>query len=530
MKEASQKYGTVETHNLDEFPTDDGGHKLARLVKRIDELKETTTSTIFLFTSPQFLCKQTSEALLTALISSRRRNVLRVVGIDEAHLFVQHSSFRVEIHMLTELFFKKIFDEDDKSHPIFLAMTATMPLQYIPKLEELTNVSLEKCREFRPAPEHFMQQNIKMEYHVNTVTFATALDKLVTVIRNTVSDTVVVLTTLPATAKSLEAKLCEKLNKAKCNVDVVIVHGQLPKMDKFINMRLFCAKLVFEYFCPRALVTNGAGNTGIDSPSVTGMVRAGWAMNLPTVLQERGRCARGERMSGFIDYLCNIKSLLENLHLIYELGASSAGGGGNNEPSSKNTDENASYKRVRKLCVIRMENEKKKSLEEKEVMQLEVLKFFCLNAGCYHLKAAAYLSAGKLKPVDTSERCQNMCSMCDGSWHKLHKPVVQMQLISWFQSFEFREPIKTADDPHSLTNLLWNDSKGWKEKIFGCESDKTIKKYHVECLMQSLIASEIIIWRVVEGKIEWWRNRVRGENGNVYCYMIRQYWEGIPLA
>ena len=141
MKEASQKYGTVETHHLDELP-DDGGKKLARIVNRIEELQETTTSTIFLFTSPQFICKESSKDLLSALISARKRNVLRVVGIDEGHLFVQHSFFRVEIHMLSELFFKNIFDEDTRTHPIYLAMTATMPLKYIPRLEALTRVSL----------------------------------------------------------------------------------------------------------------------------------------------------------------------------------------------------------------------------------------------------------------------------------------------------------------------------------------------------------------------------------------------------
>src|SRR6056300_1990588 len=112
MKEASQKFGTVETHHLDEFPTNDGGTKLRTLVDRINRLEETTTSTIFLFTSPQFMCKSSNKSLLDALLSAHQRaGVLRVVGIDEAHLFVLHSLFRVEIHMLTELFFKKIFNE-----------------------------------------------------------------------------------------------------------------------------------------------------------------------------------------------------------------------------------------------------------------------------------------------------------------------------------------------------------------------------------------------------------------------------------
>lgn len=165
-----------------------------------------------------------------------------------------------------------------------------------------------------------MQLNVHMQYSVDTVTYSNALNPLVNVIKNSTTDSVVVFTTLPSTAQSMEAKLCEKLNKAQCNVDVVIVTGRLPKMEKFFNMRLFSAKMECEFFCPRALVCNSAGNTGIDSPTVKAMVRAGFGTNLSTVFQERGRCARGEDMRGSISYVCTIKSLLENLHLLNELG------------------------------------------------------------------------------------------------------------------------------------------------------------------------------------------------------------------
>ncbi len=222
--------------------------------------------------------------------------------------------------MLTELFFKKVFDNDTETHPILLAMTATLPLQYIRNLEALTNVIFDKCRLLRPKPQHFMQLNVHMQYSVDTVTYSNALNPLVNVIKNSTTDSVVVFATLPSTAQSMEAKLCEKLNKAECNVDVVIVTGRLPKMETFFNMRLFSAKMECELFCPRALVCNSAGNTGIDSPTVKAMVRAGFGTNLSTVFQERGRCARGEDMRGSINYVCTIKSLLENLHLLNELG------------------------------------------------------------------------------------------------------------------------------------------------------------------------------------------------------------------
>ena len=132
MEAAKQCFGSVETHHCDELPTDDGGDALQRIVDRIKELEDTTTSTIFLFMSPQFLCQKANKPLLEELLSAHKRKILRVVALDEIHLHIQHSSFRVEILMLRELFFNKVFSKDNpQSHPVFLAMTATMPDQYM---------------------------------------------------------------------------------------------------------------------------------------------------------------------------------------------------------------------------------------------------------------------------------------------------------------------------------------------------------------------------------------------------------------
>ena len=110
--------------------------------------------------------------------------------------------------------------------------------------------------------------------------------------------------------------------------------------------------------------------------------------------------------------------------------------------------------------------------------------------------------------------------MCDGSWYQLHHSVhtdhllvSNFKLTLGFNHSSFKRH-KSEGNPHSLTNLPCNDIKRWKEKIFEC-GDKAIKKYHIECLilMLSLNAAEIIIWRVVEGEIEWWRSRVAGRIG-----------------
>ncbi len=556
MKEASQKFGTVETHHLDEFPTNDGGTKLRTLVDRINGLKETTTSTIFLFTSPQFMCKSSNKSLLDALLSAHQRaGVLRVVGIDEAHLFVLHSLFRVEIHMLTELFFKKIFNEGNVEwqHPILLAMTATMPLSLVPKLEALTNVTFENHDLYRPGTEHFQRRYIKIEYGVRSDTFAQSLDRLVDVLTNSIlneehpdDECVVVIVTTAADAIAFELKLSEKLNKAKCDVDIVLVHGQQDKRDKFYGMRLFCKRFNSDVYNPRALVTNGAGNTGIDNPNITEMLRGGFPIDVLSVCQEVGRCARGEEARGRVKIMGSVKSLEQNLHLLHQLKGSSktkgVGGGSDNfsgagsairnsaifsenDTSTTEEEKNNVYKQLRKDCTKIMNDENKKSLKLKEEMQLDVLDLLCLDKGCVQARMEAFLSAGKLKAVDRYRNsCGGMCPICESSWQKLHLQVRKMKIISWFQSFAFVQPIKANE----LTNCLWKGEEKWIREIFGIEK-KYVKKYHVESLMLSLIAAKIIVWRVKEGHIEWWLNRIDGPDGTtLYCYTIDEYWNGIP--
>lgn len=69
----------------------------------------------------------------------------------------------------------------------------------------------------------------------------------------------------------------------------------------------------------------------------------------------------------------------------------------------------------------------------------------------------------------------------------------------------------------------------WVTKIFDVNSKKSRKKYHVECLMQSLIAAEIITWKINGGKVEWLLNRVIKDEIPECCYLDVEYWKEILL-
>ena len=81
------------------------------------------------------------------MLACNKRGMLRLVAIDEAHLFAMHGrSFRESICVLAEVFFHPLFATDAVTRPLFLAMTAMMTARLLSDFSKLTHVdwSLER--------------------------------------------------------------------------------------------------------------------------------------------------------------------------------------------------------------------------------------------------------------------------------------------------------------------------------------------------------------------------------------------------
>ena len=100
---ANQEYGAVEAHNVDEVFSQSCQTYKAYLVQ-MKELERNTTSTLFLFSSPQFLCNHGD--FTNILIGKAAEWELRLVVVDQ-----QGTPFRSEIHQLKDVFFAKVFDK-----------------------------------------------------------------------------------------------------------------------------------------------------------------------------------------------------------------------------------------------------------------------------------------------------------------------------------------------------------------------------------------------------------------------------------
>ena len=109
------------------------------VIPRITALPYESSTTIFLLFSPQFIAENGS--FKKAILACAKNKILRMVAIDEAHLYAMHGrSFRVQIHQLLPDLFKIIFADDKQHYTLCLVTTATMTQSLLTSLSQLTNV------------------------------------------------------------------------------------------------------------------------------------------------------------------------------------------------------------------------------------------------------------------------------------------------------------------------------------------------------------------------------------------------------
>ena len=155
---ADQSRGVVHAIHLDETDQSDLD---GEVVPMLDDLPRDTSSTVLLLTSPQKLA--TEKRVRDALLRCAGRGTLRVVAIDEAHLYTMHGrTFRDSVRCLGDVFFRPLV----AFRFIFLAMTATMSPDLLRDFSALTHVDWTDPRhQMWASASEFRQREIKMEVH-----------------------------------------------------------------------------------------------------------------------------------------------------------------------------------------------------------------------------------------------------------------------------------------------------------------------------------------------------------------------------
>ena len=262
FREGSDAFGAIEVFNLDELASRCATTR-NRILERLAAMKTSSTTTIILLASPQFLCnhKEFVDVLLKKCLPNK---TLRSIMIDEAHLWAEHGmTFRPEIRILGETLLKPIYQRRDNSI-FFLAGTGTMSECNLKGFTTLTSIAFKADARTWSKSEEFCQDYIKMQIQVGS-DYTKALDKTVTCIDKDSGDGACFIF---ANSKGLTHRIVEKLeaklDDVETDADVIHIHGSQSKEEKFGFISIFVGVIKVLGYFPKLFVATSAGDLGID--------------------------------------------------------------------------------------------------------------------------------------------------------------------------------------------------------------------------------------------------------------------------
>ena len=320
FQEGSNDYGMIEAINLDERGKNSKWRK--RFIEHISNLSKATSSTVFIFTSPQFLAehKDVHDVLMTVCLNKR---TFRSFTVDEAHLIAQHGgSFRSEIHMIGEEFIMPIFGSKVPSaeyRPFFLAMSATVSLPDMTLFSNLTGVGFPKEYRMWGDFDHFQMENCEIGIRIGSA-YTTSLNIVVDHLKEHAS-AAFVFTNGRALSFHLVDGIESKLDANDINCDVVHIHGRLRLEDKMNFIKLYTQKIKVSDYKPLVLIATSAGDLGVDHPNAQCGLNNEWPDSICTFVQRRGRASRRDEIAiivivaGVASFIHLTKRILSNVDI-----------------------------------------------------------------------------------------------------------------------------------------------------------------------------------------------------------------------
>ena len=500
FQSGSNEYGAIVAINLDEIATTNAVKR--KIIAYITQLRNSTSTTVFLFSSPQYMAE--NRAIMNALLNScARKGTFRSITIDEAHLWAkQGSSFREEIRFLQHNFFAPLYAGNNDG-PLFLAMTATMSLTTLATFSSLTSVGFPPERRVWSSASAFAQANITMKHHVSNE-YTRNLDEVVTLCRDTPSAGAFIFVNM----KSLSHKLLPKLeDKLKGTVDVIHVHGSLAKAEKLTMIKLLMGTMVVSGFKPNVLLATSAADLGINHPNCLMVLIFEWPEDLATYVQRRGRAGR-RGQEAVVILVAGISSYSSLMWRIYRSGDRDDEDSDdvNNTIAGANTmvtPKKAKRSKQSTRKQYHLTTGQRKKLVERGIAEFtEVLQVFCLLDGCQHARIQQYLATGQLSPLDNAiNTCGGRCPVCSGTWHKTFLPVDKDAVILWFNSGTVRDTFPMDSNENNLYKLLWK-VKHWTVAIFDV-AVSNIRKSHIQAFFLQMIAAGFIASQRKSGTMKW---------------------------
>jgi hypothetical protein len=315
-------------------------------------------------------------------------------------------------------------------HPQLIALTGTMPNDYLPILSSLLTIkSFTSNSLVCGSPTDFSQSEIEMRSYITLKQgqyVSKGLCELTKFLLENPSSSAVLFYNSQKQSQHYRNNLERKLYEMKLNVYVININGLLHKVDKFWRIHLFCDKTHIREADFIVLVTTNAANVGIDKHSIAIQMQIEWPKDPLTYFQERGI---GSRKVGTRSTCILYADLSSYVFLVTQTGKDNTSW---DEPDRTNEDGRYNYAISPRRQIWLVNNSQfnfplgPAASRQLRVCTLDklhqVVIFFCLNLGCQHVRGEVYLSTGLLDAVPATGKCTS-CLICTHSYHKDFLPV-----------------------------------------------------------------------------------------------------------
>lgn len=226
IRRAAQTHGAVYAFHLDEESKHDVKQKV---IPKMDSFDYNSSTSMLILCSPQYISENID--FRNALLRARDREVLRLIAIDEAHIYAMHGrSFRESVRILGRDFFSKLYRGVKPYYPLCMPMTATMPNSLLSTLSDLTHIDWTKpCHQMRSSPEEFRQRYIDMDLHVQADVGALGISSLLELLENDDQMHACLFVNFKSECSKWAAAIESKLADNLMDVDVIQINGDQDK-------------------------------------------------------------------------------------------------------------------------------------------------------------------------------------------------------------------------------------------------------------------------------------------------------------
>ena len=262
-------------------------------------------TTVSLFSSPQKI--STDPLWQKTIAECCRKGTLRLIGIDECHLYAAHGlEFRDEFGHLRKCFFN--LAERNTTQPIpVLFMTATASSSMVSDLEHLTGMS------FHPTDDMIWpnchsgvhRRNIFLNLSFKDTPIRLIKAKLVKTCRAPGGRKLITYSNSRKAIIRLHQHSRLALNLLGIQKDLLLVHGNMYREQKFHHTDMFIGQPLLDE-CPTTglslrfdpvafFATAAATSSGLDCPEVDKVIYHGFPPTIEDFLQCSGRCGRSSQ-------------------------------------------------------------------------------------------------------------------------------------------------------------------------------------------------------------------------------------------